>query len=256
MSKLLREMDELFKRGGFQLHKGNSNYPAVLSSIEPEYRDTKDTHRIADVKESTKTLGLEWRTQSDQFHLTFSDSPPNVEHLTKRVMVSEIAKVFDVLGWFSPTVVKVKILLQRVWEEGTGWDDLTPEAIHNVWERWKSELPCLSTKFIPRCYYPEGKQIVSRGLHGFCDASEDAYAAVVYLRMVDTEDNVHITMVAAKTKVAPIKRLTIPRLELCGALLLAKLIAHIKDVFGIPMEQIMNWTDSTVYSSLLAVWQS
>ena len=72
-------------------------------------------------------------------------------------------------------------------------------------------------------------------LHGFCDASERAYAAVVYLRMVDTTGNVQVTLITSKTKVAPIKRMTIPRLELCGAYLLARLLFHVKKVFNIPL---------------------
>ena len=83
-------------------------------------------------------------------------------------------------------------------------------------------------------------------LHGFCDASEQAYAAVVYLRMTDTDGNIQIALVTSKTKVAPIKRLTIPRLELCGAQLLARLLHHPKQVFNLPLTQMSAWTDSTM----------
>lgn len=244
--KLQKEMDELFKLGGFTLHKWNSNSQIVLNNIPPEMRDNNNAHQISDIRESTKTLGLEWRTRSDCFHLTISDSPFSSGVHTKRTMVSDVARVFDVLGWFSPAVISVKILLQRLWEQGIGWDDPVPSPINDSWKRWKSELPCLSGISMPRCYYPKEVQIVKRELHGFSDASENAYAAVVYLRMVDVKDQVHVILVAAKTKVAPLKRLTIPRLELCGALLLSKLIGHVKEVLGMSMEQIVTWTDSTV----------
>ena len=84
-------------------------------------------------------------------------------------------------------------------------------------------------------------------LHGFSDASELAYyAGVVYLRIVDTHGNVHIALVASETKVAPIKCLTIPRLKLCGAHLLAQLLRHIQEVFCVPLHDIHAWTDSTI----------
>ena len=83
-------------------------------------------------------------------------------------------------------------------------------------------------------------------IHGFSDASELAYAAVVYLRIMDTYNNAHVSLVTSKSKVAPIKRLTIPRLELCGAQLLAQLIHHVRQVFDIPLSQVSAWTDSTI----------
>ncbi len=87
--------------------------------------------------------------------------------------------------------------------------------------------------------------------HRFCDASEDAYAAVVYFRLTDSKGRVHISLVIAKTRVAPIKRLMIPRLELCGAQLLAHLLLHVKDLFNLSFSDIHAWTDSTIVLSWL-----
>ena len=83
-------------------------------------------------------------------------------------------------------------------------------------------------------------------LHGFSDASEVAYAGVVYFRLVDSKHEVHTSLIMSKTKVAPIKRLSIPRLELCGAVVLAKLLQHVQRIFNIPHSDIYAWTDSTV----------
>ena len=85
----------------------------------------------------------------------------------------------------------MKILLQRLWEAGIGWDDSVPSVIRETWKRWRLELPVLSWKVIPHCYFPKNAQIVSVQLHDFSDASESAYAGVVYLRMVDTNDVIH-----------------------------------------------------------------
>ncbi len=88
----------------------------------------------------------------------------------------------------------------------------------------RSMTPGLPTRYIPRCYSPKDVKIVTIQRHGFSDASEDAYAGVLYLRMVDSTGEVHISLVMSKTRVSPIKRLSIPRLELCGAEVLARLL--------------------------------
>lgn len=106
------------------------------------------------------------------------------------------------------------ILLQRVWELGVEWDASVPEEIQDIGMRWRAELPPLSGKGIPHCYFPKEASIVSTQVRGFSDASEDAYAAVVYLQMVDLTCSVCTSLVMSKTKVSPIKKLSIPRLEL------------------------------------------
>ena len=95
--------------------------------------------------------------------------------------------------------------------------DPVPDVIQDTWVRWRLELSSLSTKDIPRCYFPKTASMVSVQLHGFSDASEKAYCGVIYMRMIDSLGNVHVSLVMSKTRVAPIKRLSIPRLELCGA---------------------------------------
>ena len=140
--------------------------------------------------------------------------------------MSDVAKTFDVLGWFSPAIIKVKILLQQLWELKVDWDDPVPDTIYDSWRQWRSELNLLTTKHIPRCYFSKTITITSTELHGFSDASEHGYAAVVSLQMTDTDGNMQVTLVTSKTKVAPIKKLTIPRFELCGAHLLAQLLSR------------------------------
>ena len=123
---------------------------------------------------------------------------------------------------------------------------LLPQAIHQSWLHWRSELH----HYIYSLKFPHA-DIDSIELHGFCDASEDAYAGVVYFRVQDMCGNVYISLVTSETKVAPIKRLTIPRLELCGAQLLAQLLHHAKQALSIPTESVFAWTDSTIVLSWL-----
>ena len=115
-----------------------------------------------------------------------------------------------------------------------------------AWRRWRLELQLLSDKTLSRCYFRDDPHECQTQLHGFSDASEVAYAAVVYLRIQDPKGAVYVSLVMAKTRVAPLKKLTIPRLELCGALLLAQIMSHIQIVLEISPHDVHAWTDSTV----------
>ena len=112
---LQQQLADLFARGGFLLRKWNSSDPSVLEKIPQELRDTNHTQTISEVNEYTKTLDIEWNVSTDGFRLTIAEFSPD-STITKRRMVSDVAKVFDVMGWFSPAILKMKILLQRLWE--------------------------------------------------------------------------------------------------------------------------------------------
>lgn len=157
---LRKEVQALFSRGGFLLRKWNSNETRVLHSIEPELRESQETMTISESPECAKTLGLSWDTKLDCFSITVSTSPSS-NCLTKRTFVSDIAKIFDVLGWLAPVIIKVKILLQRIWEIKLDWDEQIPTSISSVWTRWKAELPLLSDLSIPRYYFPKDSHIHS-----------------------------------------------------------------------------------------------
>ena len=116
------------------------------------------------------------------------------------------------------------MLIQRLWEEHLHWDELVSQNISTVWEKWIDKIVELRHCSINRSYFPKEASMVTTQLHGFCDASERAYAGVVYIRGIDTRGISHISLVVAKSKVAPIKRLTIPRLKLCVALIMARLL--------------------------------
>ena len=123
--------------------------------------------------------------------------------------------------------------------ERLDWDDPVPEMILDEWSRWRSELHVHSSHHIPRCYYPKQALVNSVQLHGFSDASEKAYSGVVYLRMADADNVVHMSIVMSKTRVAPIKKQTIPHLELCGTLVLAQLLSHCKTVLNLALHQVL-----------------
>lgn len=192
-----------------------------------------------------------WNVTIDQFHVSVSDFSPNTNP-TKQGIASDIAKVFDALSFLSPATIKMKILLQRLWELKLQWDDTVPQMIVDVWNRWRRELPSLAALPIPRCYQPKNFPVTSIQLHGFSDASEEAYTGVVYLRLESYDGRVHTSLILSKTKVSPIKRLSIPRLELCGAHILVKLLCHVKKTLDIPTTLVFVWTDSTIVLSWLS----
>ncbi|XP_064382855.1 uncharacterized protein LOC135331570 [Halichondria panicea] len=243
--ELQRQLQDLFSAGGFLLRKWNSSDLRAIQHLPANLKDPKSIQEMPSTEEYTKTLGIQWNAPKDCFKLSVP-SPTSLETLTKRGLVSDVAKTFDALGWFSPSTIKAKILMQQLWELKVDWDDSVPEHVHDAWLQWRTELHLLSQIPIPRCYFDKKSKPFSTEIHGFSDASELAYAAVVYLRITDTSNRVHIALVMSKSKVAPIKRLTIPRLELCGAQLLARLIHHIRQVLDIPLSLTHAWTDSTI----------
>ena len=147
----------------------------------------------------------------------------------------------------------MKILLQRLREERLDWDDPIPRHIKEIWKRWRNKLPTIRNYLIQRCHAVKDADMSSVQLHGFSDTSESAYSAVIYLRMPRETNTAHTTLVMAKTKVAPIKCLTIPRLELCDAVLLSRLLSHTSEILHIPKTDIYAWTDSTVVFGWLSV---
>ena len=243
--RLRQQLQELFARRGFLLLRWKSTTPDVLRDLPPHLLDESPCQALPDPDRFSKALGIEWSTNLDCFRLTVAQLPP-MEVLTKHALISDVARTYDVLGWYAPAIITVKILFQRLWEAKLEWDDPVPPELQEQWEKWRKELPTLAGRPILHCYFPKDVSVASTQLHGFIDASEAAYAGVVYLRMVGSEGAVHVPLVMAKTKVAPIKRFTVPRLELCGAKLLAELLRNVKGVLDIPPSLVFTWTDSTV----------
>ena len=175
----------------------------IQSHVSQALPDGSDYH---------KTLGIEWSTGRDLLRLAVFTGP-NGKTVTKRLVTSEIARTFDILGFFAPSTIKAKILLQRIRETVVGWDEAVPSEIRRTYQRWRVELSILSNKVVPRRYFP-CRPISQVQLHGFSDASEEAYSSVVYLRVQAPDDSIHVSLVMSKTRVSPLKRLSIPRLEL------------------------------------------
>ena len=162
---------------------------------------------------------------------------------TKKEIASSAAKVYIILGWFSPAVVRMKILLQRAWEAVGDWDQPVPEVLANSWKQWCQDLHQLQTKGMPRPLIVTDKTVLEIQLHGFSDASSVAYGGVVYVRTLYADTSVTVSLLMSKTRVTPLKTSTIPRLELCAAVLTTKLLKASAEDLGIDTSRVFVWTD-------------
>lgn len=155
--------------------------------------------------------------------------------------------MFDPLGLLAPLVLVGKRILQELRRDGADWDDQVPEPLRSRWEKWRTDLPQLSNLRIPRCYKPEGfGEIKSVELHHFSDASKDAYGQCSYLKLINQSDQIHCSLVMAKSRVAPLKTVTIPRLELTAALISVKTSTILQRELEYREVKEVFWTDSKV----------
>ena len=256
---------KLMAEGGFNLRKWKTNSPelqreiaeseSVAKSISEQNVNKDDDESYAKANTQglssntpidedifVKVLGMNWNTHTDEIIFSFSSLSKYASSLplTKRSVLKVTAKIYDPMGFLSPLTVEMKILFQELCLEKTNWDtELKGESLRR-WKSFLKELSLVDCYRIPRCYFV--RQPVDIQLHGFSDASERAYAAVVYVRSTYSDGQVEVRLVASKSRVAPIKRQTIPRLELLGALILARLVNKLKSLGDeIPVTL---WTDS------------
>ncbi|XP_028164620.1 uncharacterized protein LOC114355798 [Ostrinia furnacalis] len=224
--------------------KWTSNCDELIEEMKRE-TGMKDVQEGLKIKsdETMKIVGLTWDRSEDSFR--YAVKLPTLEHpVTKRKIISDISRFYDPLGWVGPSIIKSKILIQKLWLAGIEWDEAVPTNILDEWFTYREELKLLESINIPRWVHTEVNCVVE--LHGFCDASKEAYAAVVYVRVIDSQGNIRVSLLTAKTRVAPVKQVSIPRLELCGAVLLTRLMLDTAKVLGVEKVNLRAWTDSTI----------
>jgi hypothetical protein len=191
----------------------------------------------------TSVLGLKWdKVKDEMFCIVPKGDVP--EKITKRVILSQAQKIFDPIGILSPALLIPKLTIQRMWEKKVGWDEELNKEDSRDFLEWRAEVADLECIRIPRCVNGEPELRKNFQLHTYCDASKYAYAAVVFLR-VEEGDEVSVQLLQAKTRVAPLKSTTIPRLELLGCTIAARLTASVKKALGYEDVQTTYWSDST-----------
>ncbi|XP_077536014.1 uncharacterized protein LOC144148339 [Haemaphysalis longicornis] len=167
--------------------------------------------------------------------------------VTKRFVLQAIARVYDPLGFLSPFLIKAKILLQDIWRENLDWEDPLPYRLRSIWPKWAEEVALLHDVVIPR-FLGAGRDGQNRtsNLHVFADASESAYGAVVYLTIHDASGSARTVLLFAKTRVAPLKTVTLARLELMSAIIAARIYSYITKNCELDIEEVTFWSDSQI----------
>ena len=263
---LFHQLRAILKKGGFDLRKWRTSSKEVLKQIPDELQESNPLKDSTATHNSThsKALGLLWDSALDVMSPAISSA--TLTSPTKRGLVSAVFKTYDVLGWMAPTTLQMKILIQGLWTTTKGWDDAAPEKTVQAYLSWREELPILSERTLPRRYTADNPTNLT--LHGFADASKAAYGAVIYCRATYQDRHPTISLVVSKTKLVkqptkktklvkedesadaeeesePDKPNTIPRLELCAALLLAKLLHKVGAVLNIKSSNWQAWSDSS-----------
>ncbi|XP_055928660.1 uncharacterized protein LOC129959793 [Argiope bruennichi] len=235
---LQQQLIKMFSRAGMSLHKWTSNSQELLNSFPTS--NPENTFPIDE--QVSKALGMHWKPFEDLF--IFTVKYENESMLTKRTVLSIIARLYDPLGLLGPVISKMKIFLQKLWLQKLTFDDPLPPAIGKEWSHLVQSLRALELVKIPRWILNENP--VKLILHCFSDASEAAYGAVIYLQCISANDIVTSRLVCSKSRVSPLKTVSIPRLELCGCLLAAQLKAKVEKALHLQIDSAVMYTDSTI----------
>lgn len=243
--RLQQDVTQLMEKGGFSLRKWSSNNSHILDAIPPEHRGTPIQFCAQD-QPLCNVLGLKWLPDIDVF--AYVVSTPTTP-FTKRSVLSTIARLYDPLGWLTPVILWAKAFMQLLWTKGTQWDDPLPPELESRWSQFTQELALVDQIQIPR--YMNTTSCSQLQLHGFCDASETGFCATVYLRVTNSSNSTSIHLLMAKSRVAPLKRVVLPRLELCGAHMLSKLLdfACSQLLKHFKIKQVFAWCDATIVLS-------
>lgn len=243
--QLAKDLQSMMKMGGFRLTKWISNSRAVLETIpEAERAPSVVDLNPDDNLPSEKALGIIWDINDDmiKFRVKISDKP-----LTRRGILSVLSSIFDPIGLLSPVMLKAKIIIQNLCRAKLAWDDTIPQIYSDQWHNWLRSLPCLENLTVNRCFKPNWFHNAKyTELHLFSDGSEVGYGACAYLRLVDEFDNITCSLVMGKSRLSPIKQMSIPRLELSGAVIACRLYEFISEELEFKIDRVTFWTDSTI----------
>ncbi|XP_058810950.1 uncharacterized protein LOC131675821 [Topomyia yanbarensis] len=248
------EVTMIHQKGGFEIRNWLSNAPEVLNHLKSPSKTVVKNLDLDKGDNKERVLGMLWLTEADslgfstQMREDIAKIIAEEQRPTKRQVLKCVMSLFDPLGILALFSVHGKILIQRIWRSGISWDDEIEDGEYELWRKWIGFLPSLVDIQIPRCYMmnfnPSAE--LSTQLHIFVDASEEACSSVAYLRFVLPENTISCAIVSAKTKVAPLKPLSIPRLELQAAILGARLARFIEENHNIKIDEKIFWSDSRI----------
>ncbi|GFW44369.1 integrase catalytic domain-containing protein [Trichonephila clavipes] len=225
--ELQHQLIEMFKTAGMHLHKWCGNLPETSNLQEYAFLESDET----------KALGIIWNSKLDCF--LFRIEQQRLTSFTKRMVLSIIARIFDCLGLLGPIITWAKIFMQRLWLLELGWSDELPFKEEKEWRLFINIS-------IDRCIVIHRAESIE--LHAFSDALEKAYGSSIYFKSIYALGEIKVCLVTSKSRVSPLKRISIPRLELCGAVLAAKLM-KVKEALNLHITAVHFWSDSTIVIS-------
>ena len=242
--RLVSQLSNLLAQGGFHLTKWISNCREVLKSIPAHERAPSIRDLDLEDLPLDRALGTHWDVERDT--LSFKVAKRDVPS-TRRGMLSLISGLYDPLGFAAPFILPAKTLLQELCRQDFGWDEQIPDEKLLRWRNWVGNLSNLEQITWPRCFKAKGfGDLTDIQLHHFSDASEVGYGAASYLRLKDNAGHIQCSLVFAKSRVAPLKTITIPRMELTAASVSAKLHKFLEEQLDLPIHRSIFWTDSTI----------
>lgn len=207
-------------------------------------KDLKEINLNSESLPVQRSLGLYWDLETDSFifRVSLKDTP-----FTRRGLLSTVSSLYDPLGFIAPVTIQGKIILRNLVSETTDCDEILSNDFREQWEKWKDSLKACEDLMISRTLVPASLQHAARvKLHTFSDASELAIAAVSYVRVVSKDGSRHTGFVMGKAKVAPKHGTTIPRLELCAAVLAVEVAESIQRNLDHPLYNLQFYSDSKV----------
>ncbi|GFV60850.1 integrase catalytic domain-containing protein [Trichonephila clavipes] len=246
-----RHAKNIMKEAGMEMRKWISNDTVLMAQWAAEGFDTHPMDasiRLGTNK--TKVLGMAWQTLDDCLTLDTKGLLEfvSINENTKRFMLQTIGKIFDPLGLLSTFTIRIKCLIQELWIKKITWDEILPPKLKEKWLIWCKELPLLDNLRIPRLVLDSTNDEVNDliEIHIFCDASKLAYGAAAYVK-VRKQNEVLVNLITSKTRVAPLKAVTLLRLELLGALVAARLSSRVQEIVRKKKEcKVFHWTDSKI----------
>ncbi|XP_042611086.1 uncharacterized protein LOC109074690 [Cyprinus carpio] len=243
---VLKRAQNLLAGYNIKLHKITSNKVDVINAFpkEDRARGLETLDLAVDDLPIQRSLGVAWDRTRDTF--TFNIPEPQ-KPFTRRGVLSTINSVFDPLGFLAPVMVEGRLLLRELVSQGTDWDSPLPPEKFDKWQRWQDSLQGLNHLNISRTYSTCSlTRAKATELCVFSDASVKAIAAVAYLKVETDEGHTEVSFVLGKAKLAPLAELTIPRLELCAAVLATEIADQIREEIGLMLDRITFFTDSKV----------
>ncbi|XP_037909920.1 uncharacterized protein LOC119650847 [Hermetia illucens] len=238
--KLFNETREIFSRASMNIRKWKSNNEKLRQIF-----DTNESNNIS----KHKVLGLIWFMEIDTLAVDLEKLCQQISFdvVTKRTILQTLASVYDPLGMLSPFVIKMKLIFQEAWKQSLTWDEILPASMLHEWKKSVSEIHLLRALTISRYVFDSPHQ-VEKQLHIFADASPKAYGSVAYIRSRNLDENICISFLYAKSRLAPIrdKRITLPKMELCADLEAARMRCYLVEKLRVKFDSIYLWTDSKI----------